>query len=382
MPMQRFREHAGLRSWIPRSATGKDAEITKIQMSRGLKNNSIRDCPDFNLLDIDRVRNPGRGKHLRNAGIKSISEAERKSRRNKEVKRLDQIRKSLEVADTQLLEGPSTKQPAAEADPELDASRSEVEQLPLPSQQTHLTLKNPMLEPVFPYSAEPYGTGFHEGGDFNQDWRYPTLMMMTEEVSHKRKRGASEQPAVTVDVNDEPPYPTKRARLETRDFQSPGFVDYRQTQTPPLTCLVVDPQVLSYNDRALDPSYGNDLASGSVGVPTFESSREGTFTKSDLVQPSGEQAGLPYPPFDQGLSSYQPFDAPTALASSSHADPIQPAADSRLLDPEAMGFDLGFDFDFESGMMATLDKGRQECQQSTVQSPYRDPSFTTMPNFY
>ena len=94
MRMGRFREEAGLISWISHKADGKDDVIRRIRVEQGMRNNSTRDLPDFNPLDIERIKRPGRNKHLQNAR-KNITKEQRDKQEEKEKARLEKIKMSM-----------------------------------------------------------------------------------------------------------------------------------------------------------------------------------------------------------------------------------------------------------------------------------------------
>ena len=377
VPMQRFRENAGLRSWIPRSAIGKDAEITKIQKSRGLKDNSIKGCPEFNALDKDQVKNPGRGKFPQNAGEKRIGDTERKSRREKEVQRLNQLRQSLQAAETQSSEASSTVQHPLGGEElgfntdehKSEQGRSSI-QIPSSSGQNSMLPDNPVPKPVYEYLLPSGGNAFQVTGEI-QAWQHPTSTTIKEGY-HKRKRGEPEQSTPRWEINDEMPRPGKKARLDTGDRQLPDHADHSHEQNPFLNYLPEEPQLPTYDNGGTGPSYWNDQPGGLIGLPMFESSQESAFAPLDLTQPPEAQAEMPYPTFNQGWETYLPFDALNANTASSQPDLVQPAADSGPLDNGATTFDPSLPAEFDTGITAPSEEGWRVGQETTVEGAYQD----------
>ena len=118
MRMGRFRETAGLVSWNSHRADGKDEMIRQIRVEQGMSDNSTENLPDFNPLDIARIRKPGLNKHLQNAR-KNITQEKRESRQVKEEAKLEKYKKSLEHqrADETSATAPSETFYATESQP-------------------------------------------------------------------------------------------------------------------------------------------------------------------------------------------------------------------------------------------------------------------------
>ena len=244
MPMQRFREKAGLRSWIARSSAGKDSEITRIQLERGLVNNSIRSCPDFNDLDRDAIKERSRGKCLKNAGSRRVDDQTRKTQRETELRRLNKFKESLQsdnapLSNTATQKGPYTAEKCSQRDTAAREAESQTENFYRPP-AIHTSLIQSPFDMHAHLQIPRFATPNPQAAATQIQQRPASRAKPSQ--SRKRKQPDTEETPSDLTTDGEVPVPAKRTRTAIANAAHRLHNNQSQATAPQQQCI--DPRLL------------------------------------------------------------------------------------------------------------------------------------------
>ena len=145
MRMVRFREQAGLRSWAERDSDHNHEAFRKIQLSRGMINNSTRPCRDFTTWDIAEIKKDSEGKHLSRAGDFRLPNDVRERRRAAKDLRLTKMAKASGESYIPRKPTPTVHQQPAQAPIQTAASSTTAVNSDYPKVDAHYTTNQQSL---------------------------------------------------------------------------------------------------------------------------------------------------------------------------------------------------------------------------------------------